>query len=119
MFKEVSMGKSSKDREPAERGRWTSQKKVEAVMRLLKGEDLDSLSRELGISGARLSEWRDEFLAAGKSGLKSRKPDPREEQIRWLKDKLADVTMDYEVLAIRFQQLGMEVPRPRTGRSSS
>ena len=34
------------------------------VLRILRGEDSDTLSRELGVTAARLSEWRDEFLAA-------------------------------------------------------
>ena len=32
---------------------------------LLRGEDLESVSRELGITAARASQWRDQFLAAG------------------------------------------------------
>ena len=50
-----------------ERGRWTSWRKQEVVLRILRGEDLDSLSRELGVTAARLAEWRDAFLAAGQS----------------------------------------------------
>ena len=34
------------------------------VLRLLRGEDLESVSRELGITAARASQWRDQFLAA-------------------------------------------------------
>lgn len=55
-----------------DKGRFSTRKKVEAVLRLLRGEDLDSLSRELGVTAARLSEWREVFLAQGTSGLKSR-----------------------------------------------
>ena len=40
-----------------ERGRWSSKKKMAAVLRLLKGEDLDALSRELKVSAATLG-WR-------------------------------------------------------------
>ncbi len=47
------------------KGRFSGRKKVEAVLRLLRGEDLDVLSRELAITAARLSEWREPFLAAG------------------------------------------------------
>ena len=44
------------------------------------GEDLESVSRELGITAARASQWRDQFLAAGQAGLKSRAPDARDEE---------------------------------------
>ena len=40
-------------------------RKRETVLRLLRGEDLESVSRELGITAARASQWRDRFLAAG------------------------------------------------------
>gem|GEM_PF-4917128 len=36
----------------SERGRFSSKRKREAVLRLLRGEDLDLLSRELGVTGA-------------------------------------------------------------------
>ena len=42
-----------------ERGRRSSRKKMETVLCLLKGEDLDSLCRELKVNAATLSSWRD------------------------------------------------------------
>jgi hypothetical protein len=81
----------------AERGRWTSARKTEVVLRILRGEDLESLSRELGLTAARLAAWREEFLAAGQSGLKSRAADHRDEEIRRLKTKIGDLTMDLEL----------------------
>lgn len=59
---------------PPERGRESSRRKMEAVLRILRGEDLDSLSREVGVTAATLSEWRDDFLAAGQAGLKLSPP---------------------------------------------
>ena len=47
-------------------------------MRLLRGEDLESVSRAVGITAARASHWRAQFLAAGQAGLKSRAPDARD-----------------------------------------
>lgn len=38
-----------------ERGRFNAQRKMEAVLRLLRGEELDALSRELGVTGATLA----------------------------------------------------------------
>lgn len=55
-----------------DRGRFSSQRKMEAVVRLWRGEDLDALSRELAVTGATLGEWREKFVASGQSGLKSR-----------------------------------------------
>ena len=48
-------------------GRFSARRKRETVLRLLRGEDLESVSRELGITAARASQWRDQFLAAGQA----------------------------------------------------
>ena len=53
-------------------GRFSAGRKREVVMRLLRGEDLESVSRAVGITAARASHWRAQFLAAGQAGLKSR-----------------------------------------------
>jgi transposase len=45
-----------------ERGRFSSQRKTSVVLRLLRGEDLELVSRELGVTAATLSSWRDDFL---------------------------------------------------------
>ena len=44
-----------------DRGRFSSKRKMEAVLRLLGGEDLDLLSRELGVAAGTLSGWRSGF----------------------------------------------------------
>jgi hypothetical protein len=43
----------------------SAKRKQSAVLRLLRGEDLELVSRELAVSAAELSVWRDAFLAAG------------------------------------------------------
>ena len=58
-------------------GRFSAGRKREVVMRLLRGEDLESVSRAVGITAARASHWRAQFLAAGQAGLKSRATDAR------------------------------------------
>ena len=92
----------------AERGRWTSARKAEVVLRILRGEDLESLSRELKVTAARLASWRDEFIAAGQTRLKSRPKDHRDEEIRRLKTKVGELTMDLELsgmLVERYEQI--------------
>ena len=65
-------------------GRLSARRKRETVLRLLRGEDLESVSRELGITAARAAQWRDQFLAAGQASLKSRAPDAWDEANRRL-----------------------------------
>jgi len=68
------------------------------VLRILKGEDLDALSRELKVTAARLAEWRDGALASMQAGLKSREADGRETEIRSLRAKVGELMMDKELL---------------------
>ena len=91
------MGKKQR-KDKSDRGRWSSQRKMEVVIRLIKGESLDALSRELNISTTRISEWREEFLAGGQSALKTRQPDHRDEENTRLKAKVGELTMDIELL---------------------
>jgi hypothetical protein len=53
-------------------GRFSAPRKVQALLRLLRGEDLELLSRDLGVIASTLSLWRDEFLAAGQLALKGK-----------------------------------------------
>lgn len=80
-----------------ERGRFSSRKKLEAVLRVLRGEDLDLVSREVGLTAARLSEWRDQFLAGGQASLKSRGADGRDDELARLKALVGDLTMRLEL----------------------
>ena len=65
-----------------ERGRFSSRRKAETVLRLLHGEELDALSRELEVTAATLAQWRERFLAGGQASLKSRPADDRDDEIR-------------------------------------
>jgi hypothetical protein len=56
--------------------RVTSRAKTDAVLRLLKGESIEGLSMELGISAQRIERWKDRFVAAGSAELGRRKTDP-------------------------------------------
>ena len=49
----------------SDRGRFSAKRKREAVLRLLRGEDLDLVSRELGVNGSTLAKWRESFLEGG------------------------------------------------------
>ena len=54
---------------PGRGGRMSRQRKTAAVLRLLRGEDLEQVSRSLGVTAATLIGWRDAFLAAGEAAL--------------------------------------------------
>jgi len=98
-----------------DKGRWSSRRKTEVVLRLLRGETLDALSRELGVSSARLAEWRDEAIAAMQAGLQSREPDHRDGFIHDLKAKVGDQAMQIELLERKIEILedGLRPPPRR------
>lgn len=88
----------TKKPKPSEGGRFSARRKTEAVLRLLRGEDLELLSREYGVVAARLSQWREAFLSAGQLGFQQRPSDLREEQIKDLQAKIGELTMANELL---------------------
>ena len=77
---------------PGERGRFSAPRKAATVLRLLRGESLELLSRELGVTAATLAGWRDDFLAGGQAALKSRPADDRDEEIARLRAKVGELT---------------------------
>ena len=82
------------------RPRWSAGRKMEAVLHLLRGEPLETLSRELGVQAHRLAAWRDDFLEGGKQGLKGERPDrsPDDRALRQAERKIGQLTMENEIL---------------------
>ncbi len=101
------------ERSRSERGRFSSRRKTEAVLRLLRGEELDALSRELGVTAATLASWRDRFLAGGEGSLKSRPADDRDEEIHRLQAKVGAITMENELLLERARSAEAGLPLAR------
>jgi transposase-like protein len=97
--------------------RWSAKRKQEVVLRLLRGESLDALSRETGQAAATLSQWRDEFLEAGLAGLKRRTDDPKvaalEQELKRAKRLVGDLMMDKELLEMRIARFEGEAPFPK------
>ena len=93
--------------------RMSAQRKQEAVLRLLRGEDLELVSREIGVTAADLSGWRDDFLAGGAASLKSRSEDNRDRELRAMKEKIGDLTMANELLEAKVDRMEAGTPFAR------
>lgn len=93
--------------------RWSARRKMEAVLRLLRGESLDVVSRELRIEAHRLAAWRDEFLAAGTEGLKARPRAPDERRLADAERKVGELTMELEVWRAVARKRGLQIPPQR------
>ena len=64
-------------------------------------------------TAARASQWRDQFLAAGQAGLKSRAPDARDEEHQRLHAKVGELLMENELLYAKVDHLEAGGPLAR------
>ena len=95
---------------PGRGGRMSRQRKLAAVLRLLRGEDLETVSRALGVTAATLSGWRDAFLTAGETALATRLGTGEELAAERLKAKLGDTLIERDLLREKISLL--EAGRP-------
>lgn len=86
-------------------GRWSSKRKLSVVLELLRGSDIESLSRKHRVTIATLTEWRDRFLSGAESGLKVREAEPDNEDNRRLKSVVANLSVENELLREKIARL--------------
>lgn len=86
--------------------RWSVRKKQEVVLRLLRGEPLDAVSREVAVEPGRLEAWRDRALDGMLSGLKARQGDPLHDELLTVKAKLGEALIENELLRERTGRTG-------------
>ena len=82
----------------AEVKRWSKRRKMEAVLRLFRGEPLDDVSRELKVEISRLEAWRDKGLHGLEESLKDREGDAMQAQLDELNRRLGELVMENELL---------------------
>jgi len=76
--------------------RWSAPRKTELVLRLLRGEPLDAVSRETQIPANELETWKRVFLEHGSRGMKSRS-DPEERELTLARAKIGELMMRLEL----------------------
>jgi transposase len=87
---------SSTPSEPELPERWSVQRKSELVLRLLRGEALDAVSRESQVPAHELESWKRLFLEQGTRGLKTRS-DPEERELTLARAKIGELMMRLEL----------------------
>jgi transposase len=97
-------------------GRMSRQRKTVAVLRLLRGEDLETVSRELGVTAATLTGWHDAFLAAGEVALTTRPATGEELQSDRLKARLGAALIERDLLNEKIALLEADRPFARRRR---
>ncbi len=101
---------------PGRGGRLSRQRKRDAVLRLLRGEDLEMVSRSLGVTAAALTAWRDAFLAGGEANLATRPEGAGALESERLKARLGAMLLERELLEAKITAL--EGGRPLARRRS-
>lgn len=96
--------------------RFSAKKKTEIVLRLLRGEAIELLSREFGVPASRLSTWRARFLDAGQASMQKQPALERDRELSRLREKLGESTMELELLHEKIDRL--EAGRPLGARRS-
>lgn len=91
-------------------GRWSARRKVSVVLELVRGADLESVSRRHGVTVAKLSAWRAAFLAGGAAQLKSRETHGEAAETQRLKRVVAEQAVSNELLREKIRHL--ETSRP-------
>lgn len=93
--------------------RWSARRKREVVLRLLRGEPLDAVSREIGVEIYRLEQWREKAVLGIDEALKSRVGDPLLKELDCAKRHIGELSMKVELLE-RERDLRRPLPAKRS-----
>ena len=86
--------------------RWTVTRKREVVLRLLRGEPVELLSRQLGVEIFRLERWREKAIGGIDASLKQRKGDPVQAELDSAMKRIGELTMQVELLEAKTETSG-------------
>src|SRR5438552_10623607 len=100
----MSQGKDGREEETGMEGaerqtgeelpeRWSARAKTEIVLRLLKGEELGAVSREIQVPVHELERWRRLFLEGAMNGFKRRDTPEAARELKRVQAKVGELTM--------------------------
>ena len=95
--------------------RWSVARKREVVLRLLRGESLEALSRQFGVESYRLERWREQAVSGMDLALKERTGDPLQGELDQAMRRIGELSMENELLWQRVRSK----PGPLAKRRSS
>ena len=91
--------------------RWSVARKREVVLRLLRGESVELLSRELAVPIFKLEQWREKADAALDGALKEREADAASIELDAAMKRIGELSMENELLRARIEKPGPLVRR--------
>ena len=90
--------------------RWSASRKRDVVLRLLRGEPLDAVSREVGVEVYRLEKWKARALAGLELGLKEQAGEPLAAELDAAKRHIGELSMENELLRSRARAAERRLP---------
>jgi len=90
----------------SQRKRWTAAKKMEVVLRHIRGECFDGLSREIGVPASDIEAWYETSMNGIESYLKTRSGDPTTAELDAAKKRIGELSMENELLRERSRKKG-------------
>ena len=81
--------------------RWSLRRKLAVVQRLVAGESLELVSREIGVPIYQLEEWRDKAFLGMEEALKAQAYDPAERKLADAQRRIGELTMENALLRER------------------
>ena len=86
--------------------RWSVSRKREVVLRLMRGEAAEDLSRELGVPLYKLEHWRQKAEAALDGALKERETDAASHELATAIQRVGELSMEVELRRSRIERPG-------------
>ena len=86
--------------------RWSVARKRDVVLRLLRGESAELLSRELGLPIFKLEQWRQKAEAAVDGALKEREADTAATELAAAMQRIGELSMEVELLRAKVGRPG-------------
>jgi transposase len=87
--------------------RWSAARKMEIVLRRIRGEPLDALSREIGVEASQIEEWYQRVIQGMELSLKDRERDPLQRDLDLAKKQIGELCMENELLKEKSKKQGV------------
>ena len=97
--------------------RWSAKAKSEVVLRLLRGEAIDAVSREIQVPAHELEGWRRDFLDGALGKLKRRSGESADRALKEAQAKVGELTMQLELVEMLLEKRGFGEELARLKRS--
>jgi transposase-like protein len=86
--------------------RWSVAPKREVVLRLLRGESVELLCRELGVPIFKLEQWRQKADAALDGALKEREAEAASTELAAAMQRIGELSMENDLLRAKMERPG-------------